>query len=275
VYALTEGPVRRWPASLALTGIAGVLVLVAFVVNEHRRRDPMMPLSLFDSRQFSAANLVTFLVYGALSGSLFLLPVQLQLVAGFTPVAAGSSLLPVTAVMLLLSARMGRLAQRIGPRRPMAFGPVVAGVGLAMLARIGPGARYLTGVLPAVLVFALGLTATVAPLTATVLAAAPERQVGVASAVNNAVARTAGLLAVAVLPALAGITPAALADPTVLSGGFQRAVLIAAALSIAGGVLAAFTISDDLLGSSGDAATAAPGRLHPATEPPPLSVPDP
>lgn len=265
VYALTEGPVRRWPVSLAATAAAGVLLLVAFAVNEHRRRDPMMPLSLFSSRQFSAANLVTLLVYAALSGALFLLPVQLQLVTGFTPVAAGSSLLPVTAVMLVLSARMGRLAQRIGPRWPMTFGPVLAGLGLALLIRLGAGSGYLTGVLPAMLVFALGLSATVAPLTATVLAAAPERQVGIASAVNNAVARTAGLLAVAVLPALAGITPAALSDPAALSAGFHRAVLIAAGLCVAGGLLAGLTISDKVLAGSDQPALAG---THPLTEPP-------
>ncbi|MEO6503661.1 MAG: DHA2 family efflux MFS transporter permease subunit [Jatrophihabitantaceae bacterium] len=270
VYALTEGPVRQWPASLVVTAVAGVLLLVAFGINEHRRRDPMMPLSLFRSRQFSAANLVTFLVYAALSGALFLLVVQLQLVTGFAPVAAGSALLPVTAVMLLLSARMGRLAQRIGPRWPMTFGPVLAGVGLAVLSRVGAGSDYLSGVLPGVLIFALGLSATVAPLTATVLAAAPERQVGVASAVNNAVARTAGLLAVAVLPALAGITPAALADPAALSNGYQHAELITAALCVAGGLLAAFTISDDVLTGASETATAAPAGIHPALEPPPL-----
>jgi EmrB/QacA subfamily drug resistance transporter len=270
VYALTEGPVRRWPASLVVTAAAGVLLLVAFAVNEHRRRDPMMPLSLFRSRQFSAANLVTFLVYAALSGSLFLLPVQLQLVTGFSPLAAGSALLPVTAVMLLLSARMGRLAQRIGPRWPMTFGPVLAGLGLAMLSRLDADSVYLTGVLPAVLVFALGLTATVAPLTATVLAAAPERQVGVASAVNNAVARTAGLLAVAVLPAMAGLTPTALADPAALSNGYQQAVLIAAALCAAGGLLAGVTISDAVLADAHDPAAAAPAGVQPALEPPSL-----
>ncbi len=257
IYALTEGPARRWPAALLVSAAAGVLLLAAFVVNEHRRPDPMMPLSLFRSRQFSAANLVTLLVYAALSGALFLLPVQLQLVSGFSPVAAGSSLLPVTAVMLLLSARMGRLAQRIGPRWPMAAGPVLAGAGLAMLAGLGTGSAYLTGVLPAVLVFALGLSATVAPLTATVLAAAPERQVGVASAVNNDVARTGGLLAVAVLPALAGITPAAYGHPAMLSHGFHHAVLIAAAVSAAGGVLAAFTISNDVLARAEDPAAVA------------------
>ena len=266
VYALTEGPVRGWPASLVVTAAAGALSLVAFGVNEHRRTHPMMPLSLFGSRQFSAANLVTFLVYAALAGALFLLPVQLQVVSGFTPVAAGSSLLPVTAVMLLLSARMGRLAQRSGPRWPMTFGPVLAGVGLAMLVRVGAGSDYLTGVLPAVLVFALGLTGTVAPLTATVLAAAPERQVGVASAVNNAVARTAGLLAVAVLPTLAGLTPTALSHPAALSDGFHHAVLIAAGLCVAGGLLAAVTISDHVLAGEEPVAAGVP----PAAEPPPL-----
>jgi MFS family permease len=194
--------------------------------------------------------------------------VQLQLVTGFSPVAAGSSLLPVTVVMLLLSARMGRLAQRIGPRWPMALGPVVAGTGLAMLVRLDAGSSYLTDVLPAVLVFALGLTGTVAPLTATVLAAAPERQVGIASAVNNAVARTAGLLAVAVLPALAGITPAALARPEALSTGFHHAVLIAAGLCIAGGLLAGLTISNDVLvGAESSAPTASAAARSPAPEP--------
>ena len=270
VYALTEGPVRDWPGSLVVTAAAGVLLLVAFGINEHRRAHPMMPLSLFGSRQFSAANLVTFLVYAALAGALFLLPVQLQLVSGFIPLAAGSSLLPVTAVMLLLSARMGRLAQRIGPRRPMTVGPVLAGIGLAMLVRVGADSDYLTGVLPAILVFALGLTGTVAPLTATVLAAAPERQVGVASAVNNAVARTAGLLAVAVLPALAGLTPAALSHPAALSEGFHHAVLIAAGLCITGGLLAWVTISDHVLAGAEDQAAVASAGAHPAAEPPPL-----
>ncbi|HEV7208022.1 MAG TPA: MFS transporter, partial [Mycobacteriales bacterium] len=241
IYALTEGPAQNWPLGLLLTAGAGLLLLAGFLRNEHRRRDPMMPLGLFGSRQFSAANLVTFVVYAALSGALFLLPVQLQKVSRFSPVAAGSALLPVTVVMLLLSARMGRLAQRIGPRWPMTAGPLVAAVGLALLSRLGPGSTFATGVLPAVLIFALGLSATVAPLTATVLAAAPERQVGVASAINNDVARTAGLVAVAVLPALAGITPAAYANPAALSHGFHQAVLIAAVLCAAGGLLSAVT----------------------------------
>lgn len=247
IYALTEGPARGWSAWETASLLVGLVVLAAFLVHEGRSSNPMMPLSLFRSRQFSGANLVTLVVYAALAGALFLLPVQLQRVSGFSPVAAGSALLPVTVVMLLLSARMGRLAQRIGPRRPMTVGPIVAGIGLAMLSRIGASSAYLPAVLPGMLVFSLGLSATVAPLTATVLAAAPPHQVGVASAVNNDVARTAGLLAVAVLPALAGITEQAYADPALLSAGFSRAVLIAAGCCALGGVLAWFVISDDVL----------------------------
>jgi EmrB/QacA subfamily drug resistance transporter len=246
VYALTEGPRRHWTTAMIVCLTLGVLLLAAFLFVEAKSRDPMMPLSLFRSRNFSGANLVTFVVYAALSGSLFLIPVQLQLVSGFTPVAAGSALLPITGVMLLLSARMGRLAQQIGPRWPMTVGPIVAGIGLALLVRIGADASYLLDVLPALLVFGLGLSATVAPLTATVLAAAPAHQVGVASAVNNDIARAAGLLAVAVLPGLAGITPHAYQHPAELSAGFHHAVLIAAGLCALGGLLSAVLIGPDL-----------------------------
>lgn len=253
VYALTEGPQRHWPATTVGTLVAGVVLLIAFVVNEARVRAPMMPLSLFRSKQFTGANVVTFVVYAALSGALFLLPVQLQVVSGFSPVAAGSALLPVTLVMVLLSSRMGRLAQKIGPRLPMTVGPLVAGTGMALLARLDAHSGYLTGVLPAVVVFALGLSATVAPLTATVLAAAPEHQVGVASAVNNDIARTAGLLAVAVLPGLAGITESSYARPELLSTGFHHAVLIAAGLCALGGVLSWLMIRNDVLDCSSGA----------------------
>ena len=146
--------------------------------------------------------------------------------------------------MLLLSARGGALAQRIGPRWPMTVGPIVAGTGIALFSRLDEQSTYFGGVLPAVLVFAVGMSATVAPLTSSVLAAAPDHQTGVASAVNNDVARIAGLLAVAVLPSLSGITPAAYADKALLSAGFHHAVLIAGALCALGGVLAFFTISD-------------------------------
>ena len=242
VYGLTTGPAGGWDAAAVTTVVAGVAVLIVFLVVEGRRNAPMMPLSLYRVREFSAANGVTFLVYAALSGAFFLLPVQLQRVSGFSPVEAGSTLLPVTAVMLLLSARMGRLTQRIGPRWPMTIGPLVAAAALAMYVRIGADASYVTDVLPEVLLFGLGLSITVAPLTATVLAAAPPGQVGVASAVNNDVARTAGLLAVAVLPGLAGITPHAYDHPAELSSGFHTAVLICAGLCAAGGVLSALLV---------------------------------
>ncbi len=242
IYGLTEGPGGGWSTVDIVVTAAGVALLIAFVVLEGRKTNPLLPLSLFSSRQFTAANLVTFTVYAALAGALFLLPVQLQLVAGFTPVQAGAATLPITVMMLLLSARMGRLSQRIGPRLPMTVGPIVAGLAMAWLTKVGPDATYVGDVFAPMVLFGLGLSFTVAPLTSTVLAAAPDHQAGIASAINNDVARVAGLIAVAVLPSLAGITAEAYGDPALLSAGFQRAVLIAGALCFAGGVLALLTI---------------------------------
>jgi MFS family permease len=226
--------------------------LVVFVLVEGHKPDPLLPLGLFKVRQFSAANLVTFTVYAALAGALFLLPVQLQLVAGFSPVAAGAATLPITLMMLLLSARMGRLSARIGPRIPMTVGPVIAGLAMLWLTRVGAGATYLGDVVGPMLLFGLGLSFTVAPLTSTVLAAAPDHQAGIASAINNDVARIAGLLAVAVLPALSGLTPAAYADPALLSAGFQRAATIAGLLCASGGLLAFATIRSPGTRAAGD-----------------------
>lgn len=242
VYGLTEGPAEGWGVVTSGSLAAGVVALGAFVAVEARRVAPMLPLGIFRSVQFSAANAVTLLVYAALGGAFFLLPLQLQEVMGLSPLASGSSLLPITAVMLLLSARMGRLAERRGPRLPMTAGPVVAAVGLALMARIGAGSTYFGTVVPAVVVFALGLTATVAPLTATVLAAAPRHQLGLASAINNDVARTASLLAVAVLPALAGLTSTHGPVAAALVAGYPRGMLITSCCCALGGVLAAVTI---------------------------------
>ncbi|HEX6675086.1 MAG TPA: DHA2 family efflux MFS transporter permease subunit [Actinomycetes bacterium] len=242
-YALTEGAGRGWTSPLILaTGVGGVLALAAFVAVERTSKHPMLPLDIFASRQFTAANLVTFVVYGALGGSFFLLPIQLQRVAGYSPLASGVALVPTTLVMLLLSARAGRLAQRIGPRLPMSLGPLLAAAGLALLIRIDAGGSYLVDVLPGVLVFALGLSLTVAPLTSTVLAAASAEHAGVASAINNDVARVAGLLAVAVLPVAAGISGAGALTPAVFGAGFRMAMLITASLCAAGGLLAFATI---------------------------------
>jgi EmrB/QacA subfamily drug resistance transporter len=238
-YGLIEGPTVGWTSPVPLTAlIAGVLLLAAFVVWEARSPAPMMPLSLFSSAQFNAANVVTFAVYGALGGALFLLPIQLQQVSGYTPLAAGVSLLPVTLIMLALSARSGALAARIGPRLQMTVGPLVIAAGLALFIRIGHGGSYLTEVFPAVLVFGFGLAINVAPLTSTVLAAVPAEHAGMASAVNNDVARAASLIAVAVLPAAAGLTGAAYLHPAKFSAGFHTASLISAGLCVAGAAVA-------------------------------------
>src|SRR4051794_35917976 len=190
--------------------VVGIAALVAFVVVERRSPHPLVPPALFANATFSAANGVTLLMYAALGTVFLMLVLQLQVVAGFSPLAAGAALLPVTLVMLAFSARSGALAGRIGPRLQLTVGPLVSAGGLVLMLRIGPGTSGIEGwlldVLPAVLVFGAGLALTVAPLTATVLDAAPDRFAGSASGVNNAVARAAGLLAVAVVPVLAGIT---------------------------------------------------------------------
>lgn len=229
----------------AATGAAGLAALVAFVVHERRAAAPMLPPGLFASRQFSGGNLVTLAVYAALGGVTFLLVVQLQVVLGLPALAAGAGLLPITVCMLLLSPRTGALAARIGPRRPMTLGPLVCAAGLLLLRTTGPSSHYLTGVLPAVGVFGLGLATTVAPLTNAVLSAAPDRLAGTASAVNSAVARAAGLLAVAVLPLVAGLSGNDYRQPRVFAHGFSVAMLVAAGLLVGGALLAWTTISDD------------------------------
>jgi EmrB/QacA subfamily drug resistance transporter len=246
IWALTDGPGRGWTDPVVLVaGLGGAGVLAAFVAWERRVPNPMLPLDVFANRQFSAANAVTFLVYAALGGALFLLPIQLQRGLGYSALAAGTALLPITMLLLLLSARAGRLAQRIGPRGPMSLGPLVAGAGLLWLGATGGGSDYLTGVLPGVIVFGLGLSLTVAPLTATVLAAADPSRIGIASAVNNDVARVAGLVAVAALPVAAGLSGQVAFDADAFSAGFSRAMLMAGLLCAAGGLLAWLTISDE------------------------------
>jgi MFS family permease len=207
----------------------------------------MLPLAIFSSRQFSAVNVVTFLVYAALGGMLFLLVLELQVVVGFTPLEAGVSLLPSTILLLLLSSRAGALAQRFGPRWLMTAGPLVTATGLLLATRIGPGASYVTDVLPTVVLFGLGMSATVAPLTATVLASADVRHAGVASGVNNAVARAAGLLAVAGLPLAVGLTSAGFREPGSFQSGFQAAMVVCAGLLVAAAVLSAVTIDNAVL----------------------------
>jgi EmrB/QacA subfamily drug resistance transporter len=269
-YGLIQGPADGWasiPVAAALG--CGVILLAAFAVWERHAAAPMLPLSLFSSTQFTATNIVTFIVYGAIGGTLFLLPIDLQEVSGYTALQAGISLLPVTVITLALSRRSGALSARIGPRLQMSAGPVLIGAGLGLFALTGPSGDYLTGVLPGVAVFGLGLAVTVAPLTSTALAAVPASRADTASAVNNDVARAAALIAVALLPAAGGITGNAYRHAVLLSAGFHRASLISAAACVAAGALAAVTIRNPA--RTEPAETAAPSCLvHCAVDAPPV-----
>lgn len=262
VFGLTYGPSTGWDLASVTTLLVGIALVVAFVLFEIRSPHPMLPMSLFRDRTFSAGNVVTFVLYAALAGTFFLLPVQLQQVSGYSPFQAGISLLPMTLMLFLISSRAGRLATRYGPKWLMTVGPVVAGVGLILFSRVGAEAGYVTDVLPAVLLFGFGLSLTVAPLTATVLAAAPDGEAGVASAVNNDVARTAGLIAVAVLPGLAGITNAAYRNPDALSAGFDRAVVIAGIAAMVAGLVSALFVHNHVLHDDGAEAVPVP-HPHP------------
>jgi len=273
-YGLIAASDGNWTSPTVLgTLLPGVALLVGFCVIESRSPHAMLPLTIFRSRQFSGANAVTFVVYGALGGALFLIPVVLQEVCGYSALEAGVALLPITVIMLTLSARSAALAARIGPRLQMTTGPLVIAAGLLLLTRVHGNGDYLTQVLPAVLVFGFGLAINVAPLTSTALSAAPAEHSGIASAVNNDVARAASLIAVAVLPPLAGITGDIYQHPAALTSGFHKAMLIAAAVAVVGGVLAAATIRNPSGARSrtpvepGDGALSG---LHCALDAPPL-----
>jgi EmrB/QacA subfamily drug resistance transporter len=240
VFALIQGPAHGWSPGVVAAGVLGAAALVAFPFVERRVRAPLVPLEIFKSRQFSGANGTTFVVYAGLGVALFLVVVEMQTVLGYSALEAGTATLPITVLMLLLSPRAGRLAQRIGPRVPMTIGPLVVATGLFMLARIGPDSTYLTGILPGLVVFGLGLSLTVAPLTGAVMGAVEENHVGVGSGVNNAVARVAGLLSVAVLPALAGLETAS--TGVAFTDGVGRALYISAALAVVGSVISWVTI---------------------------------
>ena len=264
-YALIEAPAGNGPAGPAAAAVIAIAAAIAFFLVERRRGrspgrvPPMLPLDVFGSRQFTAVNVVTLLVYGAFGGMLFLLVLQLQLVVGFSPLAAGLALLPTTVLMLLLSPRAGVLAQRVGPRWLMTAGTAICAVGLLLMTRIGLNASYLADVLPAVVVFGLGLSMTVAPLTATVLASADVRHAGVASGVNNTVARAAGLLAVAGLPAVVGLGAAAYHSASLFSSGFRAAMVVCAGLLVAGSLVSALAIDNNVL-------RPAPGHAVPEPE---------
>jgi EmrB/QacA subfamily drug resistance transporter len=266
-YGFTAWPALGGTSPVVIGSLAiGAAGILAFVLAERRSLHPMLPLEVFASRAFTAANLVTFAVYAALGGVFFLVVLNLQVVRHFTPLAAGTALLPITALMLLLSARAGALAQRIGPRLPMTLGPLICAGALMLFARIGASASYIRDVLPAAVILGLGLSLTVAPLTATALGSVPERHAGVASGVNNAVARAAGLLAVAVLPLAAGLGTGSLTNAADLASVYHTAMLLCAGLLIVGAGIALVAIPAKL------AAPATPGPPAAAT-PPAVPIP--
>jgi EmrB/QacA subfamily drug resistance transporter len=253
VFALIEQPVYGWGDPLVFVPlIAGLALLGAFLWHEEHTPHPMLPLELFRARNFAVGNLATLLIYGGLGASTFFVTIYLQQVAGYSAVAAGLSLVPITVIMALLSRRWGALSDSLGPRLLMGVGPLVAGLGLIWMGRIGAHVVYVTDLLPGIILFGLGLSATVAPLTNTVLGAVPQHHAGVASGVNNQVARVAGLLAIAVVGAVVAarfesvLGPGSDAQP--LSGGppevvaasvsaFHAGLVVAGALVMLGGVI--------------------------------------
>jgi EmrB/QacA subfamily drug resistance transporter len=236
-WALTESGPHGWAdPTVVLASVVAVVAGVGFVLRMLRTRDPLVPPALFQNRTFTVTNLATFLLYAALGVTFFLVAYQLQVGAGWSALGSGLALLPVTVLMLVLSAPSGALAQRIGPRLQLTVGPLLAAAGLLLLTRVGTDAEWLPDVLPGAAVFGAGLVTFVAPLTATVMAAADQRHVSVASGVNNAIARAAGLTALAVIPAVAGMTGASGAGA--VTDATHTALVIASVLAAAAGGVA-------------------------------------
>ncbi|MDE9365162.1 MFS transporter [Luteipulveratus sp. YIM 133132] len=239
-WALTAWPDTGASVSTLLSLAVGVLACVAFVVAERRERDPMVPLSLFANRTFSVINLVTLVVYGALSGSMFFIAVFLQVSAGWSPLAAGAATVPMSVIMLFLASRFGGIASTYGARTPMLAGSVLIAAALALLALAPDDPSFWRHILPGVTLMGFGLSMLVAPLTGTVLAAAPPSRSGLASGINNAISRTAGLLAIAVLPLLVGLSGREYAQGHLVADAYRQAMWWCAALVLAGTVVTAF-----------------------------------
>jgi EmrB/QacA subfamily drug resistance transporter len=234
VYALIEAPGQGWSSKAVLgAALLGAIAAIAFAIAERRVRAPMLPFQLFADRRFAAANALTLLLYFALGGGTFYLPLDLIRVHGYAASEAGAALMPLVFLMLAFSSRAGALADRIGPRLPLLVGPVVAGAGFALLAWPGPGPSYWASVFPAMLVLGLGLAITVAPLTTTVMNAVPVEHAGVASGINNAVARSAGLLGIAAFGLIVSAAGGAFDD------GFRRVMAACAALAVGAGAITA------------------------------------
>src|SRR5262245_3114620 len=231
-WALTEAGPRGWTApSVVVPGLLAIAGLALFVRHLLRARDPLVPPSLFASREFTVTNLATVLLYSAIGVTFFLVAYELQVAAGWSALEAGTALLPATLVMLLFSARSAALSQRIGPRLQLTLGPLLLAVGLLLLARVGPGAYWARDVLPGAFVLGLGLVTFVAPLTATVMGSVSADHVNIASGVNNAIARTASLASLAVIPVVSGLSAAVGANEVTRS--YRIGLVIAAILAAA------------------------------------------
>lgn len=248
VFALVEQPKRGWTSPVVLAGlIGGAVLLAAFVAWERRTRDPMLPLGLFRRRNFTFTNAETLLVYAGLSSLFFFLTIFLQTVAGYTALKSGLAGLPVTILLFFLSSRIGALAGRFGPRLFMGVGPLIAAIGVLMLMRVDESVGYFADLLPAMIVFGIGLALTVAPLTATVMAEAHRGDSGIASGVNNAVARVAGLLGIAVV----GVAVAGRSGAELDLSGFRLGMALTAVLLGVGGLIGLLGIRNPRLASGG------------------------
>jgi EmrB/QacA subfamily drug resistance transporter len=237
VYALIEQTRFGWGSPIIYgTFSLGAIAMILFLMHEKRTKQPMLPLELFSIRNFSIGNIATFFIYGALALQGFILVIFLQQVAHFSAVAAGLSSLPITIILFFLSSRFGALSGRFGPRLFMALGPIVAGSGVLLLLRVGLPARYLSELLPGLILFGLGLAATVAPLTSAILGSIQPSQAGIGSAINNAVSRIAGLLSIAAIGMFIG--------GSMTLQGFHTGLIICAGLLIGGGIISAIGITN-------------------------------
>lgn len=240
VYGLIEQPHYGWQSPVTLLALVlGAVSLILFVLQERRTARPMLPLGLFSVRNFSIGNIATLAIYAGLSVMTFLLVIFLQQMGDFTALAAGLATLPITIIMFFLSSRFGALSGKFGPRFFMAAGPIVAALGVILFLRMSMPVNYWVELLPGIIIFGIGLSITVAPLTAAILGAISKGQAGIGSAVNNAVSRIAGLIAIAALGLVTG--------PTLTLRGFHHGMILVAALLLTGGIISAIGIQNKAL----------------------------